>query len=92
MRQIVPPVSSATSSVPSRVTASAAGRVPFKDGRPEGYYENFVTGFWVSGERRAEVWGMTARNSRPSRAEPTGYKVVHKTRSRAPSSSFNSAM
>ena len=32
-------------------------RVPFKDGRPEGYYENFVTGFWVSGERRAEVWG-----------------------------------
>jgi len=23
-------------------------RVPFKDGRPEGYYENFATGFWVS--------------------------------------------
>ena len=35
-------------------------RVPFKDGRPEGYYENFVTGFWVSGERRAEVWGRPA--------------------------------
>jgi len=32
-------------------------RVPFKDGRPEGYYENFATGFWVSGEQRAEVWG-----------------------------------
>jgi glucose/arabinose dehydrogenase len=29
-------------------------RVPFKDGRPEGYYENFATGFWVSGEQRAE--------------------------------------
>ena len=25
-------------------------RVPFKDGRPEGYYENFATGFWASGE------------------------------------------
>ena len=32
-------------------------RVPFKDGRPEGGYENFVTGFWVSGSERAEVWG-----------------------------------
>jgi glucose/arabinose dehydrogenase len=35
-------------------------RVPFKDGRPEGYYENFVTGFWMSGEQRAEVWGRPA--------------------------------
>jgi glucose/arabinose dehydrogenase len=35
-------------------------RVPFKDGRPEGSYENFATGFWVSGERRAEVWGRPA--------------------------------
>ncbi|HYM73488.1 MAG TPA: PQQ-dependent sugar dehydrogenase [Stellaceae bacterium] len=35
-------------------------RVPFKDGRPEGYYENFATGFWESGERRAEVWGRPA--------------------------------
>ena len=33
-------------------------RVPFKDGRPEGYYENFATGFWTSGEQRAEVWGQ----------------------------------
>jgi glucose/arabinose dehydrogenase len=32
-------------------------RVRFKDGRPEGGYENFVTGFWVSGQHRAEVWG-----------------------------------
>jgi len=35
-------------------------RVPFKDGRPEGFYENFVTGFWISGEQRAEVWGRPA--------------------------------
>jgi glucose/arabinose dehydrogenase len=34
--------------------------VPFKDGRPEGYYDNFATGFWASGERRAEVWGRPA--------------------------------
>jgi glucose/arabinose dehydrogenase len=32
-------------------------RVPFKDGRPEGWYENFAAGFWVSGTQRAEVWG-----------------------------------
>ena len=32
-------------------------RVRFKDGEPEGGYENFVTGFWVSGQHRAEVWG-----------------------------------
>jgi glucose/arabinose dehydrogenase len=34
--------------------------VPFKDGRPVGYYENFATGFWASGEGRAEVWGRPA--------------------------------
>ena len=32
-------------------------RVPFKDGRPEGGYENFAVGFWASGINRAEVWG-----------------------------------
>jgi glucose/arabinose dehydrogenase len=35
-------------------------RVPFKDGKPQGFYENFVAGFWVSGESRAEVWGRPA--------------------------------
>ena len=35
-------------------------RVPFKNGRPQGYYENFATGFWVSGLHRAEVWGRPA--------------------------------
>jgi glucose/arabinose dehydrogenase len=35
-------------------------RVPFRDNRPAGGYENFVTGFWVSGMHRAEVWGRPA--------------------------------
>jgi glucose/arabinose dehydrogenase len=35
-------------------------RVPFKEGKPEGYYENFATGFWTGGEDRAEVWGRPA--------------------------------
>src|SRR6201999_3739742 len=35
-------------------------RVPFRNGRPEGTYENFATGFWVGGTRRAEVWGRPA--------------------------------
>ncbi|MEP7241316.1 MAG: PQQ-dependent sugar dehydrogenase [Devosia sp.] len=34
--------------------------VPFKDGRPTGGYENFMTGFWVSGTSPAEVWGRPA--------------------------------
>jgi glucose/arabinose dehydrogenase len=34
--------------------------VPFKDGKPEGYYQNFSTGFWASGLHRAEVWGRPA--------------------------------
>ena len=32
----------------SEPTGYKVVRVPFKDGRPEGYYENFATGFWVS--------------------------------------------
>ena len=35
-------------------------RVPFTDGKPVGYYENFMTGFWASGDQRAEVWGRPA--------------------------------
>jgi glucose/arabinose dehydrogenase len=41
-------------------TGYKIARVPFKDGRPEGYYENFATGFWASGEHRAEVFGRPA--------------------------------
>ena len=44
----------------SQPTGYKVVRVPFKDGRPEGYYENFATGFWASGENRAEVWGRPA--------------------------------
>jgi glucose/arabinose dehydrogenase len=44
----------------SEPTGYKVVRVPFKNGRPEGYYENFATGFWISGERRAEVWGRPA--------------------------------
>jgi glucose/arabinose dehydrogenase len=32
-------------------------RVHFEDGKPTGTYENFMTGFWVSGESPAEIWG-----------------------------------
>ena len=34
--------------------------VHFKDGKPDGSYENLVTGFWVSGTSPAEVWGRPA--------------------------------
>jgi glucose/arabinose dehydrogenase len=34
--------------------------VPFKDGRPEGWYEKFATGFRASGEQRTEVSGRPA--------------------------------
>ncbi|MBV8837338.1 MAG: PQQ-dependent sugar dehydrogenase [Alphaproteobacteria bacterium] len=44
----------------SEPTGYKVVRVPFKSGRPEGSYENFATGFWASGERRAEVWGRPA--------------------------------
>jgi glucose/arabinose dehydrogenase len=44
----------------SRPTGYKVVRVPSKDGGPENYYENFVTGFWISGEQRAEVWGRPA--------------------------------
>ncbi len=35
-------------------------RVPFANGRPLGYYENFATGFWFEGTERAVVWGRPA--------------------------------
>lgn len=34
--------------------------VPFHENRPAGGYENFMTGFWASGEERARVWGRPA--------------------------------
>jgi len=44
----------------SEPTGYKVVRVPFKDGKPQGDYENFMTGFWVSGLQRAEVWGRPA--------------------------------
>jgi glucose/arabinose dehydrogenase len=38
-------------------------RVPFRDGRPAGGYENFVTGFWSGSDKPgtpARVWGRPA--------------------------------
>lgn len=35
-------------------------RVPFAKGRPKGDYEVFVSGFWIRGEKTAEVWGRPA--------------------------------
>lgn len=40
-----------------RPTGYKIVRVPFRDGKPAGYYENFATGFWVAGETNAQVWG-----------------------------------
>lgn len=34
--------------------------VPFENGAPKGYYENFMTGFWAAGEDHAQVWGRPA--------------------------------
>jgi glucose/arabinose dehydrogenase len=31
--------------------------VPFTDGKPANYYENFLTGFWTAGHAPAQVWG-----------------------------------
>jgi glucose/arabinose dehydrogenase len=44
----------------SQPTGYKVVRVPFEDGKPDGYYENFMVGFWASGEQRAEVWGRPA--------------------------------
>jgi glucose/arabinose dehydrogenase len=44
----------------SEPTGYKVVRVPFQDGKPAGYYENFMTGFWAAGEWRAEVWGRPA--------------------------------
>ena len=35
-------------------------RVKFDGGKPTGSYDNFMTGFWVAGEEKAEVWGRPA--------------------------------
>jgi glucose/arabinose dehydrogenase len=44
----------------SQPTGYKVVRVPFKQGHPQGFYENFASGFWVAGLARAEVWGRPA--------------------------------
>ncbi|MCE2493178.1 MAG: sorbosone dehydrogenase family protein [Alphaproteobacteria bacterium] len=44
----------------SRPTGYKVIRVPFRNGRPEGWYENFAVGFWIKGSRTARVWGRPA--------------------------------
>jgi len=44
----------------SEPTGYKVVRIPFKDGKPQGSYQNFMTGFWASGLHRAEVWGRPA--------------------------------
>jgi glucose/arabinose dehydrogenase len=44
----------------SEPTGYKVVRVHFKDGRSDGSYQNFMTGFWVSRVNRAEVWGRPA--------------------------------
>jgi hypothetical protein len=60
MRQVIGFVALKGSWNRSEPTGYKVVRVRFKDGRPDGSYENFVTGFWVSGQHRAEVWGRPA--------------------------------
>lgn len=55
-------------------------RVPFEDGRPQGYYEAFLTGFWAAGEKRPEVWGRpvglaVARDGSLLVADDVGQKI-----------------
>ena len=43
----------------SQPTGYKVVRVPFKDGKPQGYYQNFATGFWVSGQNSRRGLGPT---------------------------------
>lgn len=44
----------------SRPTGYKVVRVPFENGRPLGWYENFAVGFWSKGKSPARVWGRPA--------------------------------
>ena len=76
----------------SEPTGYKVVRVPFKDGRPEGHYENFATGFWASGEQRAEVWGRpaalaVAKDGSLLVADDTGgtiWRIAYRARPRSP--------
>jgi glucose/arabinose dehydrogenase len=44
----------------SKPTGYKVVRVKFEQGRPVGWYDNFMTGFWTEGDDRALVWGRPA--------------------------------
>ena len=44
----------------SEPTGYMVVRVPFEDGRPLGWYESFLTGFWFEGSDKAGVFGRPA--------------------------------
>ncbi len=44
----------------SEPTGYMVVRVPFEDGRPLGWYESFLTGFWFEGTDKAGVFGRPA--------------------------------
>ena len=44
----------------SKPSGYMVARIPFKDNKPLGHYESFVTGFWVSDSNRANVCGRPA--------------------------------
>jgi len=55
-------------------------RVRFKDGKPLGGYENFLTGFWLPGTNPAQVWGRpvglaTAKDGSLLVADDVGQRV-----------------
>ncbi|MEA2755615.1 MAG: hypothetical protein QOJ54_1904, partial [Aliidongia sp.] len=65
------------SSVP---TGYKVVRVHFKDGKPGGGYENFLTGFWIDGSNPAKVWGRpvglaTAKDGSLLIADDVGQRV-----------------
>jgi glucose/arabinose dehydrogenase len=44
----------------SQPTGYKVVRVKFEGGRPVGWYDNFMTGFWTEGTDKALVWGRPA--------------------------------
>ena len=44
----------------SKPSGYMVARIPFKNNKPLGHYESFITGFWVSDSKRANVCGRPA--------------------------------
>ena len=64
----------------SQPTGYKVVRVHFKEGKPVGGYENFMTGFWLPGTNPAEVWGRpvglaTAKDGSLLVADDVGQRI-----------------